>query len=80
MNIKNAEQGQARIHQSAKLLPVRLSIITPTLNPGPNLERTIQSVLSQEFKDLEHLIIDGGSSDGTIELAGKYHQLRVIRG
>lgn len=57
---------------------MKLSIITPTLNPGPMLERTIESVLSQGFDDLEHLIIDGGSSDGTLDLVHKFSHLRIV--
>jgi glycosyltransferase involved in cell wall biosynthesis len=57
---------------------VKLSIITPTLNPGPVLERTIESVLSQGFDNLEHLIIDGGSSDGTLDLVHRFGHLKVV--
>jgi glycosyltransferase involved in cell wall biosynthesis len=57
---------------------VRLSIITPTLNPGPQLARTIRSVLDQDFDDLEHLIVDGGSTDGTLELVREYDHLRLV--
>jgi len=57
---------------------VRLSIITPTLNPGPQLARTIQSVLDQDFGDMEHLIVDGGSTDDTLELVREYDHLRLV--
>lgn len=57
---------------------MRLSIITPTLNPGPELARTIQSILDQDFGDLEHLIVEGGSTDGTLELIRKYPHLSLL--
>jgi glycosyltransferase involved in cell wall biosynthesis len=47
---------------------MKLSIITINLNNREGLERTIQSVLSQIFIDFEYIIIDGGSTDGSVEL------------
>ena len=49
-----------------------ISIITVTLNNGPGLERTIQSVKCQTFKSYEHIIIDGGSKDETLAIINKY--------
>lgn len=51
------------------------SIATPSWNSFDTIERTMQSVLNQEFKDYEYIIIDGGSTDGTIELIKKYEPL-----
>jgi glycosyltransferase involved in cell wall biosynthesis len=48
-----------------KSLP-RITIVTPCLNQGRYIERTIRSVLNQHYPDLEYRIVDGGSSDGTI--------------
>ena len=47
---------------------MKLSIITINLNNREGLERTIQSVISQTFTDFEYIIIDGGSTDGSVEL------------
>ncbi len=44
------------------------SIITPTFDSREFLEETIQSVLSQEGADFEYIIVDGGSTDGTVEV------------
>ncbi len=46
---------------------MKLSIITVNLNNREGLERTIQSVISQTFTDFEYIIIDGGSTDGSVE-------------
>lgn len=42
--------------------------MTPTLNPGPRLKRCIESVRSQSYPAVEHIVVDGASSDGTVEL------------
>ncbi len=49
-----------------------LSIITVTLNSEVYLEETIESVLSQPYKNFEYIIIDGGSTDGTLDIIEKY--------
>jgi glycosyltransferase involved in cell wall biosynthesis len=51
---------------------MKISIITVTFNDSEGLLSTIQSVLSQNYQDLEYIIIDGGSSDNTLEIIDKY--------
>jgi len=49
-----------------------VSIVTPTYNMGHFLEETIQSVLSQDYPHIDYVVMDGGSSDGTMEILRKY--------
>ena len=51
---------------------MKISIITVCYNSANTLTRTIESVLAQSYKDIEFIVVDGGSSDGTIEIINSY--------
>lgn len=52
---------------------MKVSIITVSFNSVKTIEDTIQSVLSQDYPQIEYIVIDGGSSDGTVDIIQKYH-------
>lgn len=47
---------------------MKISIITPSYNSAATIKRCVESIKSQTYADIEHIVIDGGSTDGTVEL------------
>ena len=59
---------------------MKVSIITVSYNSAKTIKDTIESVLSQDYSDIEYIVIDGGSNDGTREIVNQYreHISRVV--
>lgn len=53
---------------------ILVSIITVTFNSGKTLEKTIKSIINQTYKNIEYIIIDGGSTDETINIIKKHNK------
>jgi glycosyltransferase involved in cell wall biosynthesis len=56
-----------------------VSIVTPSYNQGRFIEATLLSVRNQDYPNIEHLVIDGGSSDNTVEILEKYEKVYNLK-
>lgn len=52
----------------------RITIVTPVRNGAHFIEETIRSIVYQGYPNLEYIVVDGGSSDGTVEIIRKYEK------
>ncbi len=56
------------------MIAPRISIVTPSYNQAPFIEEALQSVKDQNYPSLEHIVIDGASTDSTVSILEKYSQ------
>lgn len=59
------------------MIAPRISIVTPSFNQGQFLEECIDSVLSQNYPNLEYIVMDGGSTDNSVEIIKKYEKYLI---
>ena len=70
MDIKKVMQKQKQ--------NLKISVITPSFNSSKYIERAIKSVMAQDYKNFEHIVIDGKSTDNTVDILKKYKHLLWI--
>lgn len=57
---------------------MKLSIITINYNNADGLRKTLASVASQTYRNIEHIIIDGGSTDGSVDVIREYEKQNTL--
>ncbi len=66
------------LEKAEALAKTTITILTPSYNRAEMIANAIESVLAQDFPSFEHIIIDGGSTDGTFEILKRYPHLKVV--
>ncbi|WP_316736897.1 glycosyltransferase family 2 protein [Pedobacter aquatilis] len=57
---------------------MKISVLTPSYNSAQYIRRAIESVISQNYDNYEHIVVDGGSKDGTVEILKEFPQVKYI--
>ena len=73
-------QALRKNFESASALLPLVSIVTPVLNGARWIERCIESIRQQDYPKIEHIIMDGGSTDGTLDICRRYDNLLIVSG
>ena len=71
-------RAQARAGRRGRRRMTLVSIVTPSLNQSSYLREAIESVRAQTHAAIEHIVVDGGSTDGTVEILREYPELRWV--
>jgi len=71
----NCARNSFHGHDPSRRIPLKISIITPSFNQGRFLPDCIESVLEQQDVEVEHIVVDAGSTDCTLEVLGRYPHL-----
>jgi glycosyltransferase involved in cell wall biosynthesis len=74
-NMVKTQAGVEQLGRQTRQSWPKISIITPSYNQGQFIERTLKSVLDQEYPNLEFIVMDGNSSDQTVKVLKKYDRL-----
>ena len=53
----------------------RITVVTPSFNSIHTIKATLESVASQDYPNVEHIVVDGGSTDGTVDILKSYPRL-----
>lgn len=78
MSLSNEPRGNAPGVYKKYPESMKLTIITPSFNQGVYIEQTIKSVLTQDYQNVEHIVMDGGSADCTVNILKKYPHLKWV--
>jgi len=70
----NVNIDSSNVEQSDLMTDINFSIVTISLNSEEDIETAIVSVANQTYKNKEHIIIDGGSQDSTVDIIKKYKE------
>jgi len=70
----HADQGGFLNSLGSSPVPLRFSVVIPTLNQAETIEDTLLSLINQDYPDLEIIVADGGSSDGTAAILNRYRE------